>query len=326
MIGKQAVVIEVRGSKVVVLTQRGEFLTLRAPGKNVAVGELIDIPASSFGYFVPRLAIVFGLTLAVLVASLAGYRQYLYARPAVAYVSFDSEGSIELEVNDRGLVRDAKAFDESGALLLSSVQYRMKPVEQVIESLISRQESAAASPQSAEKGIVIALVPAVPDMSGAQISDKSSDKTSASAIPGAFNQIERKIAEQARKTAERSTQTEGDRNQKVPPVVAVRLDHETRELATKLGMTAGRAAASALSQNGLGKLGPANAQSSGTEHEPIVEAREATKAWLKNALEARKQERSGARQNPSEANDKPESKVNKDAREKNASSQEKSPR
>jgi hypothetical protein len=51
------------------------------------------------------------LSLIIVLVSSFAYRQYLYAQPVVAYVSLDSVGSVELEVNGAGIVKSATALD-----------------------------------------------------------------------------------------------------------------------------------------------------------------------------------------------------------------------
>ena len=130
------IVVKAGRGHAVVLTRDGRFLRVRSHGIPPLVGEEIPLPSTfvpwtSWTRWVPAAA----LACIIVFISVFGYAKYIEARPALAYVSVDSTGSVELEVNDSGLVRSATAFDEDGRKLLSQVNYKFRPVETVIAEM-----------------------------------------------------------------------------------------------------------------------------------------------------------------------------------------------
>ncbi|MBE3519557.1 MAG: anti-sigma factor domain-containing protein [Firmicutes bacterium] len=148
------VVVRAGRGYAVVLTRDGRFLRVRSRGIPPMVGEEIPLaspfaPWASWTRWVPAVA----LACVMVFLSFFGYTKYIQARPAVAYVSVDSSGSVELEVNDRGLVRSATAFDEKGQELLSLVRYQFQPVDKVIAEMAKIESKKGSS------GFIVGFIP-----------------------------------------------------------------------------------------------------------------------------------------------------------------------
>ncbi len=148
------VVVRAGRGYAVVLTRDGRFLRVKSRGIPPMVGEEIPLPSpfaswTSWTRWVPAAA----LACVMVFLSFFGYTKYIQARPAAAYVSVDSSGSVELEVNDRGLVRSAKAFDEEGEKLLSQVRYEFRPVDKVIA------EMAKVESKKGSSGFIVGFIP-----------------------------------------------------------------------------------------------------------------------------------------------------------------------
>lgn len=151
---ESGVVVRAGRGYAVVLTRDGRFLRVKSRGIPPMVGEEIPLPSpfapwASWTRWVPAVA----LACVMVFLSFFGYTKYIEARPALAYVSVDSSGSVELEVNDRGLVRSAKAFDQEGEQLLSQVRYEFQPVDKVIAEM-ARIESKKGS-----SGFIVGFIP-----------------------------------------------------------------------------------------------------------------------------------------------------------------------
>lgn len=230
---RRGLVLNRRGRHLTVLTPSGRFITMRSPRAGIMPGEEIALTPRGFSWIVVnRLAPALALSAVLLVLSIFGWNGYLSARPALAYVTFDSAASIELEVNDKGLVTSATSFDEDGASLLSGIDYRLKPAGQVIATLAGAQKQSVSEPP---EGVILGIVPATVD---------SSSKTHAK-----LDKIEQKIVKELEKlsSARKASPSAGPGEPELP-VTSLRLDMETREDAKKLGISAGRAASWALSK------------------------------------------------------------------------------
>jgi hypothetical protein len=209
------------------------------------VGMEVDLPATSHA-FVWRLAPALALSVVLVFVSAFGYQQFLYAQPIVAYLTVDSTGSVELEINQAGLVKSATAIDEAGQQALSSIEFKNKPAEEVVAALMKAQDPE----KTAEVVVAVVPVPA-PEASGQ--SEKQSKKAEK-----AVEKMERKVVDEAGHSS--------------PNVTSLRLDHETRESARQLGISAGRAALWALThKEEPGSEDPGTSVETPGQEEPVKE-------------------------------------------------------
>lgn len=209
---RRGLVIERSGDKVTAITKSGEFVTWR-DDRDLIPGEEVLLPAPRFqGFFWKRVVPATALAAILIVTSFFGYRQYLYARPVLAYVTFDTSGevpaSIELEVNDRGLVKRAVALDDAGAEALSRITVEMQSVQTVLMRLRETMPSVTQ--------VIIAFIP---------VTEESAPES--------------KMSSKVSGLAQRVFDSAGE-------ATAVMLDMETRAIAQELGLSAGRAALWAL--------------------------------------------------------------------------------
>lgn len=223
---QRGLVIERSGRKVVALTRTGEFVTFRSSEEGIIPGLEVLLPTQRFATFAwRRLAPALALASVMIVASVFGYQEYLYAKPLMAYVTLDCAGSVELEVNEAGRVKSATAIDEAGGEALAKISYANRPAQEVISALVKLQDTQ----EGAE--VVVAVIPVKPN-------------------PG-VDTLEKKVIDTLEKTVESEFEEAGvTGKEQSRQVASFRLDPETRESAKSLGISAGRAAFWALKSSG----------------------------------------------------------------------------
>lgn len=236
---QKGLVVERSGRKVTALIRSGELVTFKPARDDLIVGMEVSIPVRGSLFARRRLAPALALSMVLVLISSFGYQQYLFAQPVVAYVTVDSVGSVELEINQAGLVRSATGIDEAGQKALSSVEFKNKPAQEVVAALVKAQD-----PEKTLE-VVVAVVP-VPATAGQ--SAKHVEKAEK-----AVEKLEKKVVDGASSSAASLT--------------SLRLDPEVRESARQLGISAGRAALWALSRQNT----PAeNKPGEGGPDEPVV--------------------------------------------------------
>ncbi len=254
----RGLVLQKKGNKVTLVTPSGEFLTMKTSDETLLPGSTMVIPSRGtrralFLKIVPAMA----LSAVLVFCSFFGYHGYLQARPALAYVTIDSVGSIELLVNDKGLVKAATPLDEDGKHLLEQIKYHMRPAQEVAQILVEAQTNTESDTDDPIIDLVISFVP---------ISNET-DKSHESRMQA----LEKKVTGALDKIAEKDNKGQAippGQAKKAPNVTFLTLDMETREIAKKLGISAGRAASWALSKHEQDRLGqdhqdPKNPQDQG---------------------------------------------------------------
>ena len=174
MRSRQAVVVETSKNGITVLTSDGQFLFIPIKNSVYMVGEQINLPDKSgfsavrrctgkrsFSQFLRRrLLPIAAVASLLLCTSFFGYTKYLEARPSLAWVTIDlvdSPGSMELEVNDKGLIKSAAYFDEETERLASSLNLYMKPVNYAVEVLLKDKQ------RCGQPEVVIGIIPVEED-------------------------------------------------------------------------------------------------------------------------------------------------------------------
>jgi hypothetical protein len=286
---RQAVVVETSKNGITVLTSDGQFLFIPIKNSVYMVGEQINLPdmsgfsavrrctgKRSFSQFLRRrLLPIAAVASLLLCTSFFGYTKYLEARPSLAWVTIDlvdSPGSMELEVNDKGLIKSAAYFDEETERLASSLNLYMKPVNYAVEVLLKDKQ------RCGQPEVVIGIIPVeedpakenpVLDRLEAKIlkdvqkaAEKAAKQVAKAAQKGAKEAAKgspEHPGKESVKPAERpSKQTEDPRQSgsKGPgnsqtfasvSVSRIRLDRQARDVAKELQISAARAVLWALS-------------------------------------------------------------------------------
>ncbi len=219
MKGEMGLVVSRSGRKITALTRSGELIAFRTHRDDFMVGMEIACPARLPFFTWRRLAPAVALSLVLVLVSSFGYRHYLYAQPVMAYVTVDSTGSVELEVNGAGLVTSATPINKEGEEVLSSVQYKNKPAEEVVSAIVKAQDPEKKS------DVVVAVIPVEPK---SEAPAKKQEK------------IEKAVSEMEKKVVDGASANAGG-------LTSMRLGMEVRDAASAIGISAGRAALWALS-------------------------------------------------------------------------------
>lgn len=273
MSAEQCIIIEKARNHVTVLTSDGRFLKIPIRKCEYMVGEQVSLRYLSEAtpdfepswkqvlseFFKRRLIPAAVVASLILLMSFFGYTQYLEARPALAWVTLDLldyPGSIELEVNDKGLIKSVTCFDQQGQEVMSGHNLYMKSIDHAIEALLNTTE------ESSQSGIVIGIIPieensAVDALEAKIMKDaqKAAEKAAKEAAKRAAKAAE-KEAKENWKEGKKGPQSEpggpsaastGAKSQVAAATVnKVRLDKEIRETAKELKISAARAALWAL--------------------------------------------------------------------------------
>lgn len=142
----RGIVMELEGGMAIVMTSEGQFLRVRAAGRDYQVGletewAADDVVASRekpnlvrmrrmarFGAYAAAVMIV------VVAAVLWSFRDPV----VVAYVSMDVNPSIEMGLDSRERVRELRAVNPDAETLIEGIAYRGKQVEQVTGTLAGK--------------------------------------------------------------------------------------------------------------------------------------------------------------------------------------------
>jgi len=217
----RGVVLEIKGDRAVVLVRGGEFRRIRLDGRSISVGQEIEVPAlRSFRFWPvlarPRLvALVACMLIAVLMP--VGYLEFLAPRPALASVCIDIDPTVELGIDVRGRVVEARGVGTDGETLLQGVEWQGKQVDDLIVELVRL---------SADKG----LVQSAPDLQLLLTVIPAEGKT---IPPGLEKKILGLQAAVETRLSARSIQV---------PVTVLRGDGDLKRVAEQLGMSPGKVA------------------------------------------------------------------------------------
>jgi len=135
MSGEKGILLEVEGTEGVALTRDGAFVRTRVP-EGAEVGQEVRLrPVRSF-----RVSPVLVAAAVVLLALMPAVLPVMAPSPAeaVALVTVDINPSLEMQVNGDGTVLGARALDEEGEALLTSLDPVGRAVEEAIEAVVAR--------------------------------------------------------------------------------------------------------------------------------------------------------------------------------------------
>ncbi|OXM17229.1 anti-sigma factor domain-containing protein [Paenibacillus herberti] len=134
----KGIVLEVKGSKLIVLTPDGRFRKIRSNGGELMGQEVWLAPEGRFrpvkmSWWLPAAA----AALALLIAIPAMLAVRVEARPVVAYLSMDINPSFELGVDEKLKVRSLRAVNKDAAPFVEALEYEGRPVSEVMDRLAS---------------------------------------------------------------------------------------------------------------------------------------------------------------------------------------------
>ncbi len=159
----RGVVLEVKGKRAVVLVSGGEFRQIRLDGRQMHVGQEIEVPRADARTFWPvlrpRLAVLMALMLiAVLVPF--GYLEFLAPRPALASVCIDINPTVELGIDARGVVVSARGIGDEGQAMLQGIEWQGKQVEDLIVELLKLATDNGIVQKDADLHLLLTVIPA----------------------------------------------------------------------------------------------------------------------------------------------------------------------
>ncbi|MGO0122190.1 anti-sigma factor domain-containing protein [Desulfothermobacter acidiphilus] len=158
----KGLVLAVKNKQALVLTPEGEFLQVPAEGREV--GEELIFSPTRRGWLYPALALVASL-LVVLGGSL-----YYWCCPApAAYLSLDINPSLELGISREGKVVSSHPYDKEAEQLLATVKLKDLPLEQALDLLLARAESAGYLGGNGEGVVLIAVLQSRPVLAPQEI-------------------------------------------------------------------------------------------------------------------------------------------------------------
>jgi len=159
----RGVVLEIRGERAVVLVHGGEFRRIRLDGRCLYVGQEIEVPSLPSRAFWPvfsrpRLAV---LVACMLIAVLMpfGYFEFMAPRPALASVCIDIDATLELGIDIRGKVVEARGVGDEGQAILQGVNWRGKQVDELIAELVKFSTDKGLGQKDAGLDLLLTVIP-----------------------------------------------------------------------------------------------------------------------------------------------------------------------
>jgi len=159
VVGK-GILLEMAGRQAVVLTPQGEFRKVPVPGGNWDIGDEIEYaevrqqPAwLRWGTAAAAAAVLF-------VGSFVTWNQVSLAQP-VAVITVDINPSLELTLNKIDQVLKAEPKNADGALVLQGVDYKRKPLDEVLAAVTERAvEEHKLNPADEASAVLVGVAPA----------------------------------------------------------------------------------------------------------------------------------------------------------------------
>ncbi len=156
------IVMEIRGSHVVLLTPKGEFKRVRITGQIPGIGEEVHIPVARKRFFnLPRVswaavaaAIIMLLTASPLLTVMNQPPEF-----ATAYVSIDVGPSIELTRSNRENVLEAHAYNSEGEEILERLSLKGMKIDEAVTSITREAVELGYIRNSDGNSVLISVVP-----------------------------------------------------------------------------------------------------------------------------------------------------------------------
>lgn len=159
---ERGVVLEIKGGKVIVLTPEGEFRQLRPVGPLPSVGEEIMLAPAKPSAPAWRKIAAMVAAIGLLVLGMPWVRAFLPGTQEPAfYISVDINPSVELTVNNRERVIEARALNNEGEAMLAGLNLKGQVAEAAIGAL-AREAVKQGYYRLGQEGILLlTVVPAV---------------------------------------------------------------------------------------------------------------------------------------------------------------------
>jgi len=160
----RGVVLEIEGKRAVVLVSGGEFRQIRLDGRQLYVGQEIEVrhrEARTFWpvFSRPRLAVLVALML-IAVLMPFGYLEFLAPGPALASVCIDINPTVELGIDARGTVVEARGIGDEGQSMLQGIEWRGKQVEDLVAELLKLATDKGIVQKDADLHVLLTVIPA----------------------------------------------------------------------------------------------------------------------------------------------------------------------
>lgn len=159
---EKGIILEIEGRQAIVLTAGGDFRRVPLPSAAGTVGDEIDLPSlwnrsvvSLWQRRVWWLAPVAAVLIVVLLLPLWPWSK---VNAATYYVSIDINPSLELTLNGRERVIEARGLNQEGQNLLTRLNFRGQPVAVVLRNLL--QLAVEEEYLKSDGAVVIAVTPA----------------------------------------------------------------------------------------------------------------------------------------------------------------------
>jgi len=149
----RGIVAEAAGKGCILLTPEGEFVRINRVPRPVRVGQELEVNRSSYHWPIAGMAVAAALLLALVLPLYTLLPAF--GKPA-AYVSLDINPSLELGVNQEGLVVETRAYNQEAQKLLKDSPVNKTDVYHAVQLLIAQAVKDGYIAQAKENLIVAA--------------------------------------------------------------------------------------------------------------------------------------------------------------------------
>ncbi|MFD1953538.1 anti-sigma factor domain-containing protein [Paenibacillus thailandensis] len=217
---RRGVVMEVNRSHIIVMTADGQFVKAKLSG-NPGIGEEIVYEPYAAKFAAGKSVWLSGSAAAIVLILIPLLLFVQRPHPVVAYLSMDVNPSIEIGVDEDRNVRELAALNEDGKPIIEGVDYKGRPVGDVVAAVMDRMVDAHYLDVS-NKDIVITSV----------LLDEENS---------VLEQLESSITDIVNRSVDdvlaKATEQTGSAN-----VVVLQAPTELRDAATELGVSSGKLA------------------------------------------------------------------------------------
>lgn len=156
---ERGILMEVRGRNGVLLTRSGEFRSVVLPVGDWRVGDEIFTRATASGRRWLRPVVAAAAAILVLVGGPTGYWQWSLLQPSVV-LAMEINPSLELTVNGKGRVAEARGLNADGQAVLQAIAWRNLPWQAVVQEATDQAiVMGKLDPAAADGAVVITAAP-----------------------------------------------------------------------------------------------------------------------------------------------------------------------